>query len=61
MTVTTGLANWTADNTIIKADTTNFTGDGADLINGGGNAIAEAPPKKSFNALAYTVSAIVRF
>jgi hypothetical protein len=49
------LAVWTADNTVIKADNTGFTADGADLINGGGTPIAEyQPPRKHFNALAYT-------
>lgn len=59
-TVTT-LQIWTADNTSITADTINFMGDGACLINGGGTDIIEAVPKHNLNALSYTRSEILRF
>jgi hypothetical protein len=52
---------WTADTTLIRADSLYFTADGADIVNGGGISIPEAPPGKSFNKPAYTVSAIIRF
>lgn len=55
------LALWTADTTVITTDTLYFTADGANLINGGGTDIREAPPTGNFNKLSYTVSAVIPF
>jgi hypothetical protein len=52
---------WTADTTLITADSLYYTADGATINNGGGLSIPEAVPGVSFNAPAYTVSAIIRF
>lgn len=54
------LAFPTADNTVITADTINFTTDGADLINGGGQFIAEQKPKE-YGGLVVTNSQYLRF
>lgn len=61
MTTVTTLQIPTADNTYITVDTTDFTADGANLINGGGTDIREAPRQGNFNALTYTRSEILRF
>lgn len=62
MTVlTTPLQFPTADNTHITIDSVDFTADGANLINGGGTDIREAPPAGNFNKLSYTVSALIPF
>jgi hypothetical protein len=53
-TPTTALQFPTADNTNGTADTTYFTADGADLINGGATPIPQQTKK---NPLSYTVSA----
>lgn len=54
--MTTPLAVPTADNTVIRASTINFTCDGACLINGGGIEIPEAPPKQNFNKLSANIT-----
>lgn len=58
MSTTFPLAIWTADNTVIRADSVFFTGDGQNLINGGGIAIIEAPTPEN-NSLSVTVAGIL--
>jgi hypothetical protein len=53
------LAIPTADNTVILASSLNFTADGANLVNGGGIEIPEAPKGQNFNKLSVTTSQIL--
>jgi hypothetical protein len=51
------LAIWTADTAVITCDSTEFTADGACLVNGGGTQI----PERTRDEVGYTAAGIRRW